>query len=61
MGHQIAMCATLSGFQVTCTDTNSDILNKAIQFAPLMQILSAVSFAAYLCHSLIYTLKIPVV
>jgi 3-hydroxybutyryl-CoA dehydrogenase len=38
MGHQIAMCATLSGFQVTCTDTNSDILNKAIQFAPLMQI-----------------------
>jgi 3-hydroxybutyryl-CoA dehydrogenase len=33
MGHQIAMCAALSGFQVKCTDTNSDILNKAIQFA----------------------------
>jgi 3-hydroxybutyryl-CoA dehydrogenase len=33
MGHQIAMCAALSGFQVKCTDTNSDILNKAIEFA----------------------------
>ncbi len=33
MGHQIAMCAALSGFQVKCTDTNSDILNKAIKFA----------------------------
>jgi 3-hydroxybutyryl-CoA dehydrogenase len=33
MGHQIALCAALSGFQVKCTDTNSDILNKAIQFA----------------------------
>ena len=33
MGHQIAMCAALSGFQVRCTDTNSAILNKAIQFA----------------------------
>lgn len=33
MGHQIAICAALSGFQVRCTDTNSDILNKAIQFA----------------------------
>jgi 3-hydroxybutyryl-CoA dehydrogenase len=33
MGHQIAMCAALSGFQVKCTDTNPDILNKAIQFA----------------------------
>jgi 3-hydroxybutyryl-CoA dehydrogenase len=33
MGHQIAMCAALSGFQVHCTDTNADILNKAIQFA----------------------------
>jgi 3-hydroxybutyryl-CoA dehydrogenase len=33
MGHQIAMCAALSGFQVHCTDTNSDILNKAIKFA----------------------------
>jgi 3-hydroxybutyryl-CoA dehydrogenase len=33
MGHQIALCAALSGFQVKCIDTNSDILNKAIQFA----------------------------
>jgi 3-hydroxybutyryl-CoA dehydrogenase len=33
MGHQIALCAALSGFKVKCTDTNSDILNKAIQFA----------------------------
>jgi 3-hydroxybutyryl-CoA dehydrogenase len=33
MGHQIAMCAALSNFQVKCTDTNSDILNKAISFA----------------------------
>jgi 3-hydroxybutyryl-CoA dehydrogenase len=33
MGHQIAMCAALSGFQVKCTDTNSGILNKAIDFA----------------------------
>jgi 3-hydroxybutyryl-CoA dehydrogenase len=33
MGHQIAMCAALAGFQVKCTDNNSDILQKAIQFA----------------------------
>jgi 3-hydroxybutyryl-CoA dehydrogenase len=33
MGHQIAICAALSGFQVKCTDTNSDMLDKAIQFA----------------------------
>jgi 3-hydroxybutyryl-CoA dehydrogenase len=33
MGHQIALCAALSGFQVKCTDSNADILNKAIQFA----------------------------
>ena len=33
MGHQIAICAALSGFQVQCTDTNAEILNKAIQFA----------------------------
>ncbi len=33
MGHQIALSAAISGFQVTCTDTNADILNKAIQFA----------------------------
>jgi 3-hydroxybutyryl-CoA dehydrogenase len=33
MGHQIAICAALSGFQVKCTDTNPEILNKAINFA----------------------------
>jgi 3-hydroxybutyryl-CoA dehydrogenase len=33
MGHQIALCAALSGFKVKCIDTNPDILNKAIQFA----------------------------
>jgi 3-hydroxybutyryl-CoA dehydrogenase len=33
MGHQIALCAALAGFPVKCTDTNADILNKAIQFA----------------------------
>jgi 3-hydroxybutyryl-CoA dehydrogenase len=33
MGHQIALCAALSGFSVKCTDNNSDILNKAIEFA----------------------------
>jgi 3-hydroxybutyryl-CoA dehydrogenase len=33
MGHQIAICAALSGFQVNCIDTNPDILNKAIAFA----------------------------
>jgi 3-hydroxybutyryl-CoA dehydrogenase len=33
MGHQIAICAALSGFQVSCVDTNPDILNKAIAFA----------------------------
>jgi 3-hydroxybutyryl-CoA dehydrogenase len=33
MGHQIAICAALAGFQVKCTDTNSDILNKAMEFA----------------------------
>lgn len=33
MGHQIAMCAALSGFQVRCTDTNPEILSKAISFA----------------------------
>jgi 3-hydroxybutyryl-CoA dehydrogenase len=33
MGHQIAMCTALSGFQVKCTDTNPDILAKAISFA----------------------------
>ncbi|MEA5429417.1 3-hydroxyacyl-CoA dehydrogenase family protein [Arcicella lustrica] len=33
MGHQIAMCAALSGFSVKCTDSNPDILEKAISFA----------------------------
>lgn len=33
MGHQIAICAALAGYQVHCTDTNPDILNKAMQFA----------------------------
>jgi 3-hydroxybutyryl-CoA dehydrogenase len=32
MGHQIALCAALSGFQVKCTDTNSEMLDKALQF-----------------------------
>jgi 3-hydroxybutyryl-CoA dehydrogenase len=33
MGHQIAICAALSGFQVRCMDSNPDILIKAIAFA----------------------------
>jgi 3-hydroxybutyryl-CoA dehydrogenase len=33
MGHQIAICAALSGFKVKCTDTNPEILAKAISFA----------------------------
>lgn len=33
MGHQIALCAALSGFKVTCTDMDAAVLNKAIQFA----------------------------
>jgi 3-hydroxybutyryl-CoA dehydrogenase len=33
MGHQIAMCAALSGFQVKCTDVNIEMLKKAIAFA----------------------------
>lgn len=33
MGHQIAICAAMSGFQVKCTDSNPDILAKAISFA----------------------------
>ena len=33
MGHQIALCAAMSGFQVKCTDTNAEILDKAICFA----------------------------
>lgn len=33
MGHQIALCAALSGFKVTCTDMDVAVLNNAIQFA----------------------------
>lgn len=33
MGHQIAICAALSGFKVYCVDTNPDILARAISFA----------------------------
>ena len=33
MGHQIAICAALSGFKSICVDTNPEILNKAIVFA----------------------------
>ena len=33
MGHQIAICAALSGFKVSCIDTNLEILNKAVAFA----------------------------
>lgn len=33
MGHQIAICAALAGFQVKCTDNNPQILEKAISFA----------------------------
>jgi 3-hydroxybutyryl-CoA dehydrogenase len=32
MGHQIALCAAISGFEVKCTDTNPNILSKAILF-----------------------------
>jgi 3-hydroxybutyryl-CoA dehydrogenase len=33
MGHQIAICAALAGFNVKCVDTNSDILAKAVRFS----------------------------
>lgn len=33
MGHQIAMCAALSGFRVSCTDSNPEMLDKAARFA----------------------------
>lgn len=32
MGHQIALSAALAGYQVTCTDVNAEILNKARNF-----------------------------
>jgi 3-hydroxybutyryl-CoA dehydrogenase len=33
MGHQIAICAALAGYNVKCVDTNSDILSKAVLFS----------------------------
>jgi 3-hydroxybutyryl-CoA dehydrogenase len=33
MGHQIALCAALSGFNVKCTDLSPEILQKAISFS----------------------------
>ncbi len=33
MGHQIAVCAALSGYKVTCTDISQEMLNKAEGFA----------------------------
>jgi 3-hydroxybutyryl-CoA dehydrogenase len=33
MGHQIAVCAAISGFTVKCVDTNPEILEKAILFS----------------------------
>lgn len=33
MGHQIALSATLAGYQVSCTDISLDMLNKAEEFA----------------------------
>ncbi|NYE58445.1 3-hydroxyacyl-CoA dehydrogenase family protein [Carboxydothermus ferrireducens] len=32
MGHQISLAAALAGYQVTCTDINEEILNKAKKF-----------------------------
>ncbi|MDK2887760.1 MAG: 3-hydroxybutyryl-CoA dehydrogenase [Thermoanaerobacter sp.] len=33
MGHQIALCAAIAGFKVTCTDINQEVLQKAEKFA----------------------------
>ncbi|MBF7082515.1 3-hydroxyacyl-CoA dehydrogenase family protein [Desulfallas sp. Bu1-1] len=33
MGHQIALCAALAGYQVACTDISQEMLNKAEGFA----------------------------
>lgn len=33
MGHQIAICAALAGYQVSCTDISQEMLNKAEVFA----------------------------
>lgn len=32
MGHQIALCCAIAGYQVKCTDINDEILDKARQF-----------------------------
>ncbi len=33
MGHQIALCCAIAGYQVKCTDVNPEILKKAEDFA----------------------------
>lgn len=33
MGHQIALCCAIAGYQVKCTDINDEILKKAENFA----------------------------
>lgn len=33
MGHQIALCAALAGYSVSCTDVNPEVLRKAEGFA----------------------------
>ncbi|MGQ9825155.1 MAG: 3-hydroxyacyl-CoA dehydrogenase family protein [Desulfotomaculales bacterium] len=33
MGHQIALCAALAGYEVKCCDVNEEILQKAKEFA----------------------------
>ena len=33
MGHQIAVCAALAGYKVTCTDISQEMLKKAESFA----------------------------
>ncbi|WP_407312818.1 3-hydroxyacyl-CoA dehydrogenase family protein [Desulfosporosinus sp. SB140] len=33
MGHQIALCAALAGYKVTCTDISEEMLSKAENFA----------------------------
>jgi len=33
MGHQIALCAALAGYEVICTDISQEMLNKAEDFA----------------------------
>ncbi|SHE89205.1 3-hydroxybutyryl-CoA dehydrogenase [Desulfofundulus australicus DSM 11792] len=33
MGHQIALCAAIAGFEVKCTDISEEILQKAEKFA----------------------------